>query len=250
MRLHDRYLFRELLTPLAFCLVGFLIFWISFFLFTQMETIQEKHMDLRDTMAYCALSLPGTLVLLLPILLLLAMLYTLTQHARHNELTALRAAGVSLMRLCAPYFAVGLLATGIYFALNEFAVPYCDDQVEQILGGHLKKEAAAKGIPQRTKGFFNARSHRYWQFVDYDESTTRMQTVTVTWISTSGSRRILRADAAARTNDVWTFFNAQILMPAEQSQTTLTNILAMPEFDETPDQVRLLLKFSAGSFQR
>ena len=35
MRLHDRYLFRELLTPLAYCLGGFLIFWISFFFFTQ-----------------------------------------------------------------------------------------------------------------------------------------------------------------------------------------------------------------------
>jgi lipopolysaccharide export system permease protein len=243
MRLHDRYLFREFLTPLAFCLGGFLIFWISFFYAFQIGTIQEKHLDFRDTMAYCAASLPAVLVQLLPILLLLSMLYALTQHARHNELTALRAAGVSLMRLCAPYFGVGLLATGIYFALNEFAVPYCDDQVEQILGGHLKKEAAAKGIPQGTKGFFNARSHRYWQFVDYDEPTTRMQNVTVTWNTASGSQRILRADAAVRTNGVWTFFNAQTLMASEQSQT-LTNVLAMPEFDETPEQVRLLLKFS------
>ncbi len=29
MRLHDRYLFRELLTPLAYCLGGFLVFWIA-----------------------------------------------------------------------------------------------------------------------------------------------------------------------------------------------------------------------------
>jgi len=244
MRLHDRYLFRELLTPLAFCLGGFLIFWISIFFSSQMETIQEKHLTLRDTMAYCAISLPGTLVQLLPILLLLSMLYALTQHARHNELTALRAAGVSLFRICAPYFAVGLTATGIYFALNEFAVPYCDQQVEQILGGHLKKEADAKAIPRGTKGFFNARAHRYWQFVDYDESTTRMQNVTVSWKTPAGSMRILRADTAIRTNGVWTFFNAQTFMASEQSQTTLTNVLAMPQFDETPEQVRLLLKFS------
>jgi lipopolysaccharide export system permease protein len=244
MRLHDRYLFRELLTPLAFCLVGFLVFCFAFLIFNQMGTIQEQQLSLWDVMAYCAVSLPGILVQLLPILLLLSMLYALTLHARHNELTALRAAGVSLMRLCAPYFAVGLLATGTYFALNEFAVPYCNQQVEQILGGHLKKEAAAKGIPQGTKGFFNARSHRYWQFADYDEQTTRMQNVTVKWAASSGAVRVLRAEAAARTNGVWTFFNAQTFMASEQSQTTLTNILAMPEFDETPDQVRLLLKFS------
>ena len=30
MRLLDRYLLRELLVPLGYCLGGFLIFWISF----------------------------------------------------------------------------------------------------------------------------------------------------------------------------------------------------------------------------
>src|SRR5580704_2200792 len=109
MRLHDRYLFRELLTPLAFCLGGFLIFWFSFFFFTQVETIQEKQLNLMDTLAYCAASMPGFFVPILPILLLLSLLYALTHHARHNELTALRAAGVSLFRLCAPYFIVGLM---------------------------------------------------------------------------------------------------------------------------------------------
>ena len=34
MRLLDRYLFRELLTPLAYCLGGFLIFWMSYDLFS------------------------------------------------------------------------------------------------------------------------------------------------------------------------------------------------------------------------
>ena len=45
---------------------------------------------------------------MLPIALLLALLYALTNHARHNEITAMRAAGVSLWRLCVPYFVIGL----------------------------------------------------------------------------------------------------------------------------------------------
>jgi lipopolysaccharide export system permease protein len=123
MRLHDRYLFRELLTPLAYCLGGFLVFWISYFFFTELDTMQERKLGLFDAVEYAAAMLPGFFVMVLPITLLLALLYALTHHARHHELTALRAAGVSLWRLCAPYFVVGLGASGIYFALNEFAVP-------------------------------------------------------------------------------------------------------------------------------
>ena len=42
---------------------------------------------------------PDFLVTILPVVLLLALLYTLTNHARHNEITAMRAAGVSLWRV-------------------------------------------------------------------------------------------------------------------------------------------------------
>ena len=119
MRLHDRYLFRELLTPLAFCLGGFLVFWISFFFFKEMETIQEKNCSLLDTAEYAPPACRNFLCMVLPILLLLALLYALTHHARHNEITALRAAGVGLWRLCAPYFVVGLAGDGNLFCAER-----------------------------------------------------------------------------------------------------------------------------------
>ena len=102
MRLHDRYLFRELLTPLAYCLGGFLVFWIAYFFFSQIDEMQQHQLRLIDCAEYAVAMMPGFLILVLPIGLLLSLLYALTQHARHHELTALRAAGVSLWRLCLP----------------------------------------------------------------------------------------------------------------------------------------------------
>src|SRR5271155_670195 len=112
MRLLDRYLFRELLTPLAFCLGGFLVFWISYDLFIKLDELQEDKLHLLDILLYIVAMTPDSLVMMLPIALLLALLYTLTNHARHNEITAMRAAGVSLWRICAPYFIIGLVASG------------------------------------------------------------------------------------------------------------------------------------------
>ena len=110
MRLLDRYLLRELIVPLGFCLWGFLLLWISSDLFAKLGEFRMKGMAPGDIAEYYLVVLPEFLVLVLPIALLLAMLYALTNHARHQEITAIRAAGVSLWRLSLPYFGVGLLA--------------------------------------------------------------------------------------------------------------------------------------------
>ena len=44
MRLIDRYLLRELLIPLGYCLGGFLVFWIAFDLFKSLNDFQRSNM--------------------------------------------------------------------------------------------------------------------------------------------------------------------------------------------------------------
>lgn len=254
MRLHDRYLFRELITPLAFCLGAFVIFGIFVFFLTDLTKLQEHKLNFFESVAYCAANLPASFVLVLPILLLLAMLYALTSHARYNEITALRAAGVSLWRVCAPYFAAGLLATGIYFVINELAVPICDQWADQILNRHVIKDSSPKSTAHSVKGFSNDRAHRFWHFAGYDEQTTLMLNPTVEWSLPDGSWRAVLADHAIRTNGVWTFFgsgtNSGVQLFRQSGpggdlvKAGTTNVLAMPEFDETPERIRLLLKYA------
>ena len=136
MRLLDRYLLRELLVPLGYCLCGFLIFWIFSDLFNELGEFQRKKLLISDVGEYYLITTPGFLVVVLPIALLLALLYTLTTHARHHEITAIRAAGVSLWRLSAPYFACGLVASSLLFIVNEFWVPDSAEAAEQVKSRH------------------------------------------------------------------------------------------------------------------
>ena len=248
MRLHDRYLFRELLTPLACCLGGFLVFWISFFFFTEFEHLREANLHLLDTLAYAAAKLPEFLVLVLPIALLLALLYALTHHAKHHELTALRAAGVSLWRLCAPYFAVGLIAGGIQFALNEMVVPRCAKWSAEILSQHGKKMDAAGKTRFTKTGFRNVRDRRIWQIGEYDAATATMLDPNVTWTLPDGSWRSLQADRASYVHGVWTFFNAKMFTQAGSRGSLIplfsTNSVALPEFAETPQRILRAIKFT------
>src|SRR2546425_13247125 len=77
MRLLDRYLLRELLVPLGYCLAGFLIFCIAFDLFSDLRTLQEHKLHGIDIVEYYCVKAPELLVTyyVLPVALLLALLY-------------------------------------------------------------------------------------------------------------------------------------------------------------------------------
>jgi len=249
MRLHDRYLFRELLTPLAYCLGGFLVFWVAYFFFSELDIMQQHQLRLWDCVEYAAAMMPGFIILVLPIALLLALLYALTHHARHHELTALRAAGISLWRLCAPYFVIGLAASGIYFGMNEIIVPRCANWTETILARHIHTENDPKAKTHFTKiGFRTAHANRIWQIDEYDTTTRIMLGPNVTWTLPDGSWRELRAERANRTNGVWIFFSAKMFTQTNPHgslvPTFSTNQIAMPEFDESPNQILSNIKMS------
>jgi lipopolysaccharide export system permease protein len=247
MRLLDRYLFRELLTPLAYCLGGFLIFWNAYDLFTELQEMQERKLHLFDVLEYSAAMTPEFLVTVLPIGLLLALLYALTNHARHNEITAMRAAGVSMWRLCVPYFIVGLVMSAVLFGLNEWCVPRSTDWANRILTRHVQKPGDIE-MQNQFHGFANARAHRVWQFYEYRVRTTEMTGPNVSWLLPNGSWRQLHADRAIRANGVWTFFNVKEFEQANAAAQFLpllqTNALAMPEFDETPAEIQSEIKIS------
>ena len=136
MRLLDRYLLRELLIPLGYCLVGLMLFWVTADLCAKLREFQEKKLAAGEIARFYLLTAPEKVVLLLPVALLLALLYALTNHARHNEVTAMRAAGISLWRLCLSYLAVGFVATIGVFIINEALAPNCSEAAEQILLRH------------------------------------------------------------------------------------------------------------------
>jgi lipopolysaccharide export system permease protein len=247
MRLLDRYLFRELLTPMAYCLGGFLIFWISYDLFTELDELQKQKLHLLDVIGYSAARTPEFLVTILPVALLLALLYTLTNQARHNEITAMRAAGVSLWRICAPYFAVGLAASGALFALNELLVPRSTAWADEVLHRYVPNPDD-NATQQGNLGYYNARARRLWQFTAYRAQPAELAGPKVTWPLPDGAWREIKAERAIYARGTWTFFNAieyeQASENAQEVPLLATNLLAMPQFGETPKDIERFIRFS------
>jgi len=256
VRLLDRYLLRELLIPLCYGLGGFLIFWVAGDLFNQLSLFQKHQLLARDVAEYYLVKTPEFLVLVMPIALLLALLYALANHARHNELTAIRTAGVSLWRVCVPYFLVGLGFGLGSFAASEFWVPNSSDLADRILARHLESKGGTGDRDVQTNAHFkNGRDHLIWEIDAYNFRTHVMLRPKVTSILPDGSSRWLIAERAEHVAGVWTFYEVEQFefKPGEGAAgklTLKTNLLAMPEFTETPDGNNRELRMNRRLSQR
>ena len=247
MRLLDRYLLRELLVPLAFCLGGFLIFYVSFDLIGQLKKFQEHQMLFRDGVEFYLVTTPETLVTLAPVALLLSLLYVLTNHARHNELTAMRAAGVSLWRLSLPYFAVGFSFAVAVFAMNEMLVPQALEKSEQILE---RRQGDAKDRSWRANlKFHNESENRFWDVKNFNLITGEMIDPKVIWEFPNGARREIYAERATYANGTWTFFKVEE-WDSPNNFKSITKPVLLCEFSETPELIRSEIKFKSLDMTR
>lgn len=247
MRLLDRYLLRELLAAVAVCLCAFTLLWITGSLLSDLHKLQDAHLRGKEVVEYYVLSFPEFVPIALPVSLLLALLYAITNHARYNEITAMRAAGISLARLSLPYFVVGLLASVALFALNELYGAKAADAAEEILAQHagLQLKPVKRGQIQNLIFVTSSAGgeERKWSAAIYNTKTHEMRNVKVQSTPTNGGPSfLLSADTAVWTNHAWNFVGnvEEDLNSNGGSERILktTNALAMPAFTETPKEIQ------------
>ncbi|MEN9220534.1 MAG: LptF/LptG family permease, partial [Thermostichales cyanobacterium GMQP_bins_62] len=104
----DRYLVGELIVPFFLGVAGgvTLLLGNQFFLYT--ELLVRKGAPPLVMLQILVLNLPAILILTFPIAGLLATLLVLGRMGADSEITAMRAAGISLTRLLIPLLIVGL----------------------------------------------------------------------------------------------------------------------------------------------
>jgi lipopolysaccharide export system permease protein len=120
----SRYIARRLLARAALLLCGLAaLMMILDFLANGDQVIAGSDRVLLPVLRYTVLRLPEIVAQLLPITAMLAGLLTFAELARHSELTAMAAAGVSKARLAAAVLPVALLIAVVQFLIEDQAVP-------------------------------------------------------------------------------------------------------------------------------
>ncbi|MFN2329978.1 MAG: LPS export ABC transporter permease LptG [Chromatocurvus sp.] len=89
----------------------------------ELENVGKGLYQTRDALTVMLLTTPGRLLELLPVTLLLGSLWGLGALARHGEIIALRAAGLSVVQLAVPVLAVALMAVALVLILRFQFIP-------------------------------------------------------------------------------------------------------------------------------
>ncbi len=168
MRILDRYVWKELGPPLA---IGVGVF--TFFLFIDRiyqltNLVITKNVPFHLVFSLLVFMLPPFLTLTLPMALLVAVLLVGGRLAGDLEVTALRAAGVSPLRLFRPFVVAAVLVTGLVLSLTLLVNPWAIGAFQQQLFKILQTRAAS-GLQERT---FSA---AFGQLVMYVEEMTPSQ---------------------------------------------------------------------------
>jgi LPS export ABC transporter permease LptG len=126
VRLLDRYVIRNFLQAYFYCIAGFVSIWLIFDISDNISTFIDEHFGFMLTMRYYATQVPQVFIILLPVALLLALLFSLGRMSRANEIVSMLTAGVSIPRVLTPLIGMGLLTVGASLALNYSLAPHAE----------------------------------------------------------------------------------------------------------------------------
>lgn len=231
--------------PLAYCLGGFLIFYIAFDLIFQINRFLDAHLLFWDIVEYYVVTLPELLVeQVLPVSLLLALLYATTNHSRYNELTAIRAAGVGLWRLALPYFAVGAVFGLVVFLIGECWLSSADDRAKLILERRQPAQGRREEATKLT--FFNEATKRDWTMSRFNRLTGEISQLHLTSKMADGSTRTVDAPRALYRDGHWLLYSAITWDQAAGAPTPTfsgSNAVLSLTLPETPAWLKSEIKF-------
>jgi len=138
MKILDRYLIKNFILPLAYCLFLFCFLYIVIDIFSHLDDILRNKVPLSIILQYYSSFTPLIFVQTSPVASLLAIVYMLSMLNKNNELIAVRACGISVGRLLLPVFATGMVLSLFTFLINENVVPKSIITAEKIKSDYIE----------------------------------------------------------------------------------------------------------------
>ncbi|OGT33403.1 MAG: LPS export ABC transporter permease LptG, partial [Gammaproteobacteria bacterium RBG_16_51_14] len=157
MRILDRYIGKTLLRTTLIALLVLMAIFAFFSLIDQLEETGRGHYGLLQAIEYVVLTMPRLACELFPIAAVIGSMAAIGLLIRSGELTVIRAAGVSQLRIAYALCKTGLLLALITVVIGELVAPICEQAAQ-----HRRSIALTEQIALKTKyGFWSRDGHSY-----------------------------------------------------------------------------------------
>jgi LPS export ABC transporter permease LptF/LPS export ABC transporter permease LptG len=206
----DRYVLSEFLKVLAIVLLSTAVLFIVVDYTEKVDDISENRIPWEIVASYYRYLSIQVLDLILPLSVLVTTLITFGLFARNNEVTAMKAHGISLYRVTLPIILVASLISGLSYLLQDFVLPHSNERLHE-LENRIKGRERAGAFGEHRQWVFGGGRYLF-NFLEFDRRSAALKGVQVFEFHPSEfrlSRRVVAEEA--RWDGVgWVFVNGWI----------------------------------------
>jgi lipopolysaccharide export system permease protein len=193
VKILHRYVLKEHVGPLTFALTALTSILLLQYIGKHFGELVGKGLPTLVIAEFFGLSVPLTVALTLPMAVLVATLYAFSRLAAENEITALKASGVSLVSVLKPVLWAALGVTVVMILFNDQVLPRSNHRLATLQRDIAQKKPTfglrEQVINEVSPGKFYLRAGHL------DEASSMMREVTIYDMSDPTRRRTIFADS-------------------------------------------------------
>ncbi|MFN7920096.1 MAG: LptF/LptG family permease [Bryobacteraceae bacterium] len=237
----DTYVLTSFLFYFAVLLASFVMLAHVYIFFDLLSEIFSRAIPVREVLTYHFFLTPQLIYVSAPMSVLVAVLVTFGVLSKNNEVTAMKACGVSLYRLSIPILIASGALSGGLFAFDHFYIPDCNRIQDGILAKIKGRPAQSYLRPDRNWTYGQGSRIFFYKYFDVDRQV--MVGPNVYELGTAPFRltRHIQAESARWEPSVngWIFQNGWVRdVNGVESKSAPYQATTFPEIKEDPGWFR------------
>ncbi len=244
MKTLDRYLLREFFKALLFILIAFIFIFVIVDLFDDLSKFIDKRVAIFDIFLFYLYQVPSIAVLVFPVAVLLSLFFSLGMMAKHFEILALKANGISLYRIFSTYLIAGLAMSFFVILINETVVPYSNEKMKKHKRTRINKLPAIDYQFQNNLKYEGKNGYNY-SIKTYDGRKKEIKRVIVLKFDENHNLvRRIDAKTAIWKGDVWEFHDGYVRVFIDSLSQRVIRFTSreFSELKETPEDFSRRIK--------
>lgn len=193
MKIISRYVLKEHLGPFTFALTALTSLMLLQYIARQFGNLVGKGLGWQVIAEFFVLSIPFTVAMTLPMAVLVAVLYAFSRLASENEITALKAGGVSMRQLLLPSLSLGFVLALVMLGFNDQILPRANHRLA-VLQMDIFRAKPTFALREQVLNTVKE-GQLYLRAGHLDEGSSRMRDVTIYDVANPVNRRTITADS-------------------------------------------------------
>ncbi|MBN2070649.1 MAG: LptF/LptG family permease [Candidatus Krumholzibacteriota bacterium] len=236
MKINDRYMLSTFWRNIYIGIAAFIAIYITVDISEKIDKFIDGDATVLQALSYYFFQLPWIIMLITPVAVLLASVFTLGKLSRDNELTAFISSGTSLVRLVRPIFISSLIITAFSIVMSDLVVPVSKRKAEEIMEVEIRKTKQKSSLRYKLDLHYQGENNRTYYAERYDISMSMMVNIIVQEYEGSNLRKRIDARKAFWNGTSWVFVDGAVRMFKEAGEdVTPFTRLEIDDFPEKPE---------------